>query len=105
MRKIAVMPAPATDENTSDADAVKISLRAPKVVRDKIDRAAQVKNVTRTEFMLRAAAAAADEALLDQRLFSLEGEGWKRFQAALNAPLPKTSGLKALLRKKPAWEK
>ena len=99
------MSAPSGTGSREDADAVKISLRAPKVVRDKIDRAAQVKNVTRTEFMLRAAAAAADEALLDQRLFSLEADGWKQFQAALNAPLPNTARLKALLRKKPAWEK
>lgn len=99
------MPAAHKDEAGADADGVKISLRTPKVVRDKIDRAAEVKNVTRTEFMLRAASAAADEALLDQRLFSLDADRWARFQAALNAPLPKTSALKALLRKKPAWEK
>ncbi len=88
-----------------DEDAVKIQLRAPKVVRDKIDRAAKVKNVTRTEFMLRAATTAAEDALLDQCLFSLEAEKWEQFQTALNSPLPKTAKLKALLRKKPAWEK
>lgn len=92
------------DETGADADGVKISLRAPKAVRDRIDRAAEVKNVTRTEFMLRAAAAAADEALLDERLFSLDEGRWARFEAALNSPLPDHAGLKALLGKKPAWE-
>jgi uncharacterized protein (DUF1778 family) len=99
------MPALVKDKTSSDADAVKISLRAPKAVRDKIDRAAEVRNVTRTEFMLRVAAAAANETLLDQRLFSFGADRWAQFQAALNAPLPNSARLKALLRKKPAWER
>lgn len=99
------MGADAGSGSAANGEAVKIQLRATKLVRDKIDKAAAVKNVTRTEFMLRAATAAADEALLDQCLFSLDAEKWGQFQAALNAPLPKTARLKALLRKKPAWEK
>jgi uncharacterized protein (DUF1778 family) len=91
----------AADKN----EAVKIQLRATKMVRDKIDKAAAAKNVTRTEFMLSAATAAAEEALLDQCLFSLDAEKWEQFQTALNAPIPKAAALKALLRKKPAWER
>lgn len=104
--RIGVMVAD-TDEamRVADDEAVKIQLRAPKVVRDRIDRAAAVKNVTRTEFMLRAATAAAEEALLEQCLFSLDAKGWEQFQQALNAPLPETTRLRALLHKKPAWER
>lgn len=93
------------EQSAAEGETIKIQLRAPKVVRDKIDAAAAVKNVNRTEFMLQAATAAAEEALLDQQLFSLDAEKWEKFQQALNAPLPKTSRMRALLRKKPAWEK
>ena len=93
------------EQSAAEGETIKIQLRAPKVVRDKIDAAAAVKNVNRTEFMLQAATAAAEEALLDQQLFSLDAEKWEKFQQALNAPFPKTSRMRALLRKKPAWEK
>ncbi len=100
------MGAGAAARVSADKDvAVKIQLRATKLLRDKIDKAAAAKNVTRTEFMLSAATAAAEEALLDQCLFSLDAEKWEEFQAALNAPIPNTVRLKALLRKKPAWER
>lgn len=92
-------PAPETDE------AVKIQLRAPKAVRDMIDRAAAETHATRTDFMLRAALNAAEDALCDRRLFELDAVHLKKFEAALAAPLPEPAKLKALLKNKPAWER
>lgn len=85
-------------------NAVKIQLRASKAVRDVIDRAAAETNATRTEFMLRAALNAAEDALLDRRLFELDDARMKKFEAALAAPIPDPARLKALLKKKPRWE-
>lgn len=96
------MPAAAPTETD---EAVKIQLRAPKAVRDVIDRAAAESHATRTEFMLRAALNAAEDALCDRRLFELAPARLAKFEAALAAPLPKPAALKALLNKKPAWDR
>ncbi|WP_411820129.1 DUF1778 domain-containing protein [Hyphococcus formosus] len=92
-------------QQTESSDAVKIQLRAPKVVRDKIDEAAALLHISRTEFMLKAASTAAEDALLDRRLFALEEDQFHAFEAALAAPLPETANLENLLAKKPAWER
>lgn len=96
------MPSPAAPETD---EAVKIQLRAPKSVRDVIDRAAAETHATRTEFMLRAALNAAEDALCDRRLFELDAVRMEKFEAALAAPLPDPAKLKALLKKKPIWDR
>jgi len=90
---------------TESSEAVKIQLRAPKVVRDKIDEAAALQHISRTEFMLKAASSAAEDALLDRRLFALDSDQFQSFETALAAPLPETTNLETLLAKKPAWER
>ena len=98
------MASDAARRESADDEAVKIQLRAPKIIRDTIDRAADLLHVTRTEFMLRAAAAAAEETLLDQRLFVLNDAQFRKFEAALSAPPPNVDGLVKLLNKKPIWK-
>jgi uncharacterized protein (DUF1778 family) len=83
-----------------------ISLRIPVQRRDLIDRAAKVTGKTRTEFILESAARAAEDALLDQRLFHLSEEGHRAFLAALDAP-PRPEAvakLRQLLAKPAPWE-
>lgn len=84
---------------------VHINLRASKDDRDLIDRAAAVRHVTRTEFMLASARNAAMDALLDQSFFKLDAARWDAFVAALDAPPKDNPRLKRLLAKKAPWER
>ena len=82
-----------------------ISLRVPRQRRDLIDRAARATGKTRTEFILESATRAAEEALLDRRVFQLDAEQYRAFEQALDAPPTPTAELRALLAKKAPWER
>ena len=70
-----------------------------------IDRAAQMFGKTRSTFILDTVRQAAEDAILDQRLFILDEAGWQAFNAALDQPLAENAKLQALLARKPVWEK
>jgi uncharacterized protein (DUF1778 family) len=70
-----------------------------------IDRAARVSGKTRTDFILDTMRKAAEETLLDQRLFMLGPDQWSAFTAALDASPQPNPALEALLARTPAWEK
>jgi uncharacterized protein (DUF1778 family) len=70
-----------------------------------IDRAAHAFGKTRTDFILDTVRRAAEEALLDQRLFAMGAEEWDDFCAVLDAPPAPNPKLDALLARQPAWEK
>ena len=52
-----------------------------------IDRAAAIRGVTRTEFVLRSSEAAAIETLNERPIIALDDEAWDAFAAALDAPV------------------
>jgi uncharacterized protein (DUF1778 family) len=81
-----------------------INLRIEVQTRRLIDDAATVLGKTRTEFMIDSARAQAIDVLLDQRLFVLAPDAYDSFAAALDAPATPDPKLRALLRRKPAWE-
>ena len=84
---------------------VTINLRADKLKRALIDRAAERLGKNRSEFMLEAACREATSVLLDQRLFLLDEKAYKRFTAALDKPPAENSRLRRLLMTKAAWER
>ena len=69
-----------------------------------IDRAAMVAGKTRTDFIVDTVRSAAEDTVLDQRLFLLGEDQWTEFVAALDQPPMKNARLAALLARKPAWE-
>ena len=69
-----------------------------------IDRAARFTGKTRTDFIVDTVKQAAEDAILDQRLFLLDDKQWTEFAAALDAPPLSNKKLMALLARKPAWE-
>jgi uncharacterized protein (DUF1778 family) len=69
-----------------------------------IDRAATVYGKSRTEFILDTMRKAAEDAVLDQRLFVLNAEQWEVFTAMLDAPTRENPRLNELLARKPVWE-
>ena len=81
-----------------------INLRIEAQTRALIDEAAAVLGKTRTEFMVDSARAQAIDVLLDQRLFALDAARYDTFIDALDNPPAPGPKLRALLRRKPAWE-
>jgi len=85
--------------------SVTINLRADDSRRALIDRAAAKLGKNRSEFMLDASCREATEVLLDQRLFLLDDNDYKRFTAALDARPAHNKRLKLLLMQKAPWER
>ena len=82
-----------------------ISMRAPVAQRDLIDRAARATHKSRTEFMLEAATAAAQEALMNRNEFILDENEYRDFVEKLRAPVAKNEALVRLLETTPPWER
>lgn len=89
----------------AEARSPTISLRVPAPRRDLIDRAARATGKTRTEFILDSATRAAEEALLDRRVFHLDPAQFEAFQRALDAPPRPTAALRKLLARPAPWER
>ena len=70
-----------------------------------IDRAAAIRGVTRTEFVLRSSEAAAFEALNERPVITLDDETYDAFVAALDAPVEPDAGLKERFARRPLWER
>ncbi len=82
-----------------------INLRVKPHTRSLIDRACAITDKTVTEFVLDAVCREAEDVLLDRRLFDLDKKEYQAFINALDAPTKPNSELKALLSRKPLWEK
>ena len=82
-----------------------INLRASPEQKALIDRAAAVLGKSRTEFMLESARDAAENALLDRRLFLLDEAQYTEFADALDAPVEPGDELRRLLATPPPWER
>ena len=70
-----------------------------------IDRAAAIRGVTRTEFVLRSSEAAAIKTLNERPIITLDDEAYDAFIAALDAPAKPNADLKVLLARRPPWER
>ncbi len=70
-----------------------------------IDRAAGIRGVTRTEFVLRSSEAAAIETLNERPVIALDDESYDAFVAALDAPVEPNARLKERFAQPPAWER
>ncbi len=81
-----------------------INIRALEGQRALIDKAASCLNKTRSDFMLEVACQAAENILLDQRLFLVDDDTFNTFQAQLDAPVADNEKLHYLLNKKSPWD-
>ena len=82
-----------------------IQIRAPAETKALLNRAAQLRGQKLSEFMLESARRQAEEAILDQRVFFLDAEAHEAFLAELDAPAKPNAALRALMARKPAWER
>ena len=80
-----------------------LNLRIAGVERNLIDRAAAAQGTTRTDFILRAARRAAEEALLDRALVSVSPEAFTEFISRLDAPAAPNERLRKTMQSPLPW--
>ena len=69
-----------------------------------IDRAAAIRGVSRTEFVLRSSEAAAIEILNERPVITLDEKAWDDFVAALDAPVEIDPAVKTRYARTPLWD-
>ncbi|MDP1711163.1 MAG: DUF1778 domain-containing protein [Candidatus Nanopelagicaceae bacterium] len=90
---------------TMDASKdARLTFRASAAQRILLERAALARDKTLTEFVLDAACVAAENTLLDQRLFFAGKTNFSKFEKALNAPAKVSKELRELLSQTAPWE-
>lgn len=82
----------------------RLGLRATPEQERLLRRAAEVSRKSLTEFILDSAYRAAEETLLDQRLFLVGGDRYQRLLDMLDLPPSENSGLRDLFAKKAPWD-
>ncbi len=70
-----------------------------------IDRAAAIRGVSRTEFVLRSSEAAAIEILNERPVITLDDAAWDDFVAALDAPVELDPSIKERFARRPQWDR
>ncbi|MEJ5113226.1 type II toxin-antitoxin system TacA family antitoxin [Erwinia billingiae] len=84
---------------------VQLNIRAKEAQRALIDTAAAILHKSRTDFILDIACQAAENVILDRRMFNLDDEQYAEFINMLDAPVTANPALDTLLARKPQWEK
>ena len=82
-----------------------LNLRIKPEERSLIDRAAKVRGKNRTDFVLDAARAAAEEALLEQAVVMATPEAYTAFLERLDAPPQSNERLRQTLNTPAPWDK
>jgi uncharacterized protein (DUF1778 family) len=94
---------PVTIEAPSKRETLNIRIRAEE--RGLIDRAAKTRGVNRTDFILGAARIAAQEALLDQVLITVNTQAYEAFLTRLDMPPQPNKRLRETMQTQAPWEK
>jgi len=87
-----------------EAKSERIEVRITPSLKALLQRAASSSHKNVTEFLLEAGINAAEEALMDRRLFRLDDERWQEFMDILDRPTVKKPRLRKLLAKKSVIE-
>lgn len=82
-----------------------LNIRIKPEVRDLIDRAAKARGKNRTDFILDSARIAAEEALIDQVIVSVDSQAFKLFQARLDMPPQPSPRLLKTMTTPAPWER
>ena len=81
-----------------------LNLRIKPEERGLIDRAAMLTGKTRTDFVLDAARAAAEEALLNRTIFSVGPQAYAQFLTRLDEPPVPSDRLRRTIQAVPPWD-
>lgn len=83
--------------------SARLGLRATPQQEAVLRRAAEVSNKSLTDFILDSACQAAEQTLLDQRLFVVSGSQSKALLSLLDRPAQDNAGLKDLFSRRAPW--
>jgi len=81
-----------------------LNLRVKPADRELIDRAAKLVGKSRTDFLLEAGRRAAEDALLDRKLWRVDSETFDAFVALLDAPPQPNERLRRTMKTRAPWE-
>ena len=81
-----------------------LSMRLPQTDIAIIDRAADLRGRSRTDFVREAAVRAAEEVVMESALFRMSPKGFGAFMSAIAAPAVAVPEMVHLLKRKPSWE-
>jgi uncharacterized protein (DUF1778 family) len=81
-----------------------LNIRIRPEVRGLIDRAAQARGTTRTDFILDAAKRAAEDAVLDRTLIAVSGSAYTEFVKRLDAPAKPNDRLRRTMKAPVPWK-
>ena len=93
-----------TAASTSSARSARLGLRATPEQEVVLRRAAEVSHKSLTDFILDSACMAAEQTLLDQRLFMVSGGQYQALMDLLDQPAQPNEGLHDLFARKAPWE-
>ncbi|MGL5798988.1 MAG: DUF1778 domain-containing protein [Plesiomonas sp.] len=99
------MPNCASVSASRSVRTARLGLRATPEQEAILRRAADIAHKSLTDFILDSACHAAEQALLDQRLFVTSGEQYKTFLDMLDQPEKENAGLNDLFARKAPWDK
>jgi uncharacterized protein (DUF1778 family) len=97
--RVMTLPAPSTCKRET------LNLRIKADERNLIDRAAKLRGKNRTEFVLEAARAAAEDALLEQAVISASPEAYAAFLARLDTPPQSNENLRKTMQTPAPWDR
>ena len=100
------MTNPSTEPSAAASRAprsARLGVRATPEQERVLRRAAEIAQKSLTEFILDSACRAAEETLLDQRLFVVSGERYERLLDLLEAPAEDNAGLRDLFSRPDPW--
>ena len=83
--------------------SARLGLRATPAQEAVLRRAAEATHKSLTDFILDAAYQAAEQTLLDQRLFMVSGSQYQAILEMLDRPASDNAGLKDLFARRPVW--
>lgn len=94
-----------TASNSSATRSARLGLRATPEQEAVLRRAADVVHKSLTDFILDSACQAAEQTLLDQRLFMVSGSQYQALMDLLERPEQTNEGLRDLFSRKAPWDK
>lgn len=103
MSSTLVSPTPSLRVSNS-ARSARLGLRATGAQETILRRAAEVAHKSLTDFILDSACQAAEQTLLDQRLFMVSGQQYQGLLDLLDRPVQDNQGLQDLFSRKAPWD-
>jgi uncharacterized protein (DUF1778 family) len=94
----------ATATSPPNARSARLGLRATPEQETVLRRAAEVTHKSLTDFILDSACLAAEQTLLDQRLFMVTGDQYQAFLDLLEQPEQPNAGVRDLFSRKAPWD-